>query len=159
MTKQIYMLPVLACLLILAAGVPSIADEVMGENSQKCISTRTLTGTRIVDDQNVLFFRTGKTVYHNVLPKQCKGLAHYGMFSYGTLAGSICERDTIRIVDSNNNMPGRACTLGYFYKITKEDIPAIYERRYRPVEPKPVSPAEPEDVTEKIEEPPDSTPN
>ncbi len=159
MTKQIHTLILLACLLILSAGMPSMADEVMDENAQRCISTRTLTSTRIVDDLNILFFRSGKTVYHNILPKQCKGLARYGQFTYGTLAGSICERDTIRVIDNQSGLPGRVCTLGYFHKITDEDIPAIYERRYRIVEPQPVPPAEVEDVTEETDESRDAKPN
>lgn len=165
MTKQLYITILLPCLLTLSAGDRSMADEadeaeeVWEQKTQRCISTRTLKSTRIVDDQNVLFFKAGRTVYHNILPKQCKGLARYGQFTYGTLAGSICERDAIRVIDNNSGVPGRTCLLGIFYKITKDDIPAIFERRYRPVESQPIAIPEVEDITEGIGEPRDPEPN
>ena len=147
----------LSCLPILLAGVLSMADEVMDENSQSCISTRTLTSTRILDDRNILFFRTGKTVYRNILPNQCPGLSRYGSFSYGTLAGSICERDIIRIIDNDMGLPGKSCVLGSFQKITNEAILAMIEGRFRPVESAPLPPSEVEDVTEEVDEPQDET--
>jgi len=156
MNKIIYALACLSCLLILSAGAPAVADEeVRPDNAQKCISTRTLTGTRILDDQNVLFYKQGRTIYHNILPKRCAGLARAGIFSYGALAGSICSRDVIRIIEDNSGLPGRGCTLGYFLKITKEDIPAIFESRNRPIESAPLPPAEVEDVTDEDDDRPD----
>lgn len=159
MTKQTTMLVLLACLLNLSAGVPSMADEIRDNDSQKCISTRTLTGTRILDDRNVLFFRSGNTVYHNILPKQCAGLSRSGLFSYGTMAGSICERDSIRVIDGVSGTPGNACLLGLFRKITNEDVPTLFGGRAGPVEPVALPPADVEDVTGEAEELRDSTTN
>ena len=148
MTKQKYILILLACLLSLSAGRPSVADDVKSENSQKCISTRTLKSTRIVDDRNILFFRPGKTVYLNILPKACPGLSKYGLFTYGGMAGNVCARDTIRVIDNNNGSPGRACLLGYFHKMNKDDLPGLFESRQRPIELIAPPAADVEDVTE-----------
>jgi hypothetical protein len=80
MTKQIYMPILLACLLNLAAAVPSMAneaDEVGDEGPRNCLITRRITKTIVVNDLNILFLVTGKTAYLNILPNQCKpGLSH-----------------------------------------------------------------------------------
>ena len=68
MTKQIYTLMLLTCLVNLFAVASSLADEVIVENARKCISTRTVIRTEVVDDLNILFFTRGKTVYLNILP-------------------------------------------------------------------------------------------
>jgi hypothetical protein len=155
MIKPINIPILLSCLPILLAGMPSMADEVRDENAQRCMSTRTLTSTIILDDANILFFKQGKTVYHNILPKQCKGLARYGTFSYSTLGRRICERDIIRINDNGIGALGRSCLLGYFHKTTNEEIVAYIEGRYGPVNSEPLPPAEVEDVTEEADEPQD----
>ena len=155
MTRQPYVLILLACLLNLPAAESSMADEIKDDTVRKCITTRRIKSTEVLDDRNILFHTIGKDVYHNILPKQCKGLAKTGLFSYGAMAGSICDRDAIRILEDNSGMPGRGCLLGYFYKITKEDLPSIFENRNRPIQTGPLAPAEVEDVTEEADEPQD----
>ncbi len=113
MTKQIYMLIVMACLLNLSVAVSSMADEVKHENARNCILTRSLKSTAVVDDMNILFIKVGKTIYHNILPRQCQGLSRTRSFSYTTLSGSLCIFDTIQIIDRHGRQePGlcQSCT-------------------------------------------------
>ena len=161
MIKQICMLLSLACLLNLSAAVSSLADEVKGESARKCISSRTVKRTEVVDDLNILFFTRGKTVYLNILPRQCRGLSRDRRFSYSISAGRLCNLDTIRILlDSGIGLQeGRFCRLGYFHPITKEDIPAIIEGLHKLPEHVPQPTAEMEDITVETDEPQDSTPN
>ena len=160
MTKQIYMLIVMACLLNLSVAVSSMADEVKHENARNCILTRTLKSTAVVDDLNVLFIKKGDTIYHNILPRECKGLSRTRQFSYTTLSGSLCNFDTIQPLD-NHGMEGRTCRLGYFYEITTEDLRALVERSRRPPGPESQFPdkeeiiIEPEEIITESDEPRD----
>ncbi len=158
MTKQLCMLILVAGLLNLSAAVSSMADEVKDEDARNCISTRTLKSTAVVDDLNILFFKVGKTVYHNILPRQCKGLSRYRIFSYTTLSGSLCNFDTIQVLDRHGRQ-GRSCRLGYFYAITIEDVPGIIEMSRRPLEAEPQPPATAEEIIVEPDESEDSTPN
>ncbi len=112
------------CALLLAAPVTSVAEENLDPNTRKCIPTRTLTSTSVIDDRNVLFYMIGKKVYRNILPKQCSGLLG-NSFDYGNLAGSLCKFDTIRVIDGGRGTYGKVCRLGDFHEVTAEDIPEI----------------------------------
>jgi len=158
MTKQIYILTLLACLLNLPAAVPSMADEVKEEGPRNCLTTRRITKSIVVNDLNILFLVTGKTAYLNILPKQCKGLSRYRRFSYRTTAGSLCNLDTIQIV-SGSGYPGRSCVLGSFHPVDKADALAIIEEPRRLPKAKPLPPAEVEDIIGESVDPSDPTLN
>ena len=158
MTKQFFMLILVAGLLILSAAVSSMADEVKFEGARKCITTRTLKSTAVVDDLNILFIKKGKTIYHNILPRQCQGLSQTRSFSYSTLSGSLCNFDTIQVLDRHGRH-GRSCRLGYFYTITIEDVPGIIEMSRRPLEAEPQPPATAEEIIVEPDESEDSPPN
>ena len=163
MAKPTYMLIVIACLLNLSVAVSSMADEVKYENARSCILTRTLKSTAVVDDRNVLFIKKGNTIYHNILPRQCKGLSRYKQFSYRTTAGSLCNFDTIRVLDGHG-FESRSCRLGYFYEISTEDLRTLVEMSRRPPEPEPQPPdkeeeiIKPEEIITESDEPQGSMP-
>ncbi len=152
------MLLLLAGLLNLPAALPSLADEVKDDNTRRCITTRNLKSTRVVNDLNILFYMVGKTVYHNILPRQCKGLARYGSFSYRTTAGSLCSSDSIQILQGNSALGGRHCRLGSFHRITKEDADEIIKGPDRPPMLNPPPPADVEDIIKESDQPQSSTP-
>ena len=160
MTKQLFLLILVAGLLNLAAAVSSMADEVKFEGARKCITTRTLKSTAVVDDLNILFIKVGKTIYHNILPRQCQGLSRTRSFSYTTLSGSLCTFDTIQILDRHGRQ-GRSCRLGYFYEINTEELRALVERSRRPPGPESQLPdkeeiiIEPEEIITESDEPRD----
>ena len=158
MTKQTYMLILLACLLYLPAADSSMADEVKDEGPRNCLTTRRITKTIVVNDLNILFLVTGKTAYLNILPKQCKGLSRYQRFSYRTTAGSLCNLDTIRIV-SGSSYPGRSCILGSFHPVDKEDALAVIEEPRRLPDAKALPPADVEDIIGESDDPSDPTLN
>jgi len=147
MTRQTNVFILLACLLNLLAAVSSMADEVRDESARKCISARNLTSTVVVDDRNVLFFMIGKTIYHNILPKRCAGLARSGSFHYSRFAGRLCSFDPIRKYNIDGSLSARSCLLGDFHPVTKEDLPAIIEGPHKPPRSRPLPSSEVEEVT------------
>ncbi len=160
MIKKIHVLVLLACLPTLLAAVPSLADEVNVEGARKCIGTRAVKRTEVVDDQIVLFFTRGKTVYVNVLPRECKGLSRDRRFSYSTSFGRLCKLDRIRILrDSGAGLrEGRSCRLGSFHPITKEDIAPFIDALQKSPEPQLPNPPGPVDIILETDESRDSAP-
>lgn len=153
MIKHTYILISLVCMLSLLAAVPSMANDNQTDGGVRgCVATRALRSTEVVDDQIVLFYMRGKTVYVNVLPEQCKGLSRYGRFKYTTLSGSLCHFDTIQVL-VGGGYPGRTCRLGEFYLIDRDNIPAVIESWYRPAASGPLPPADVEEIFPETEEP------
>jgi hypothetical protein len=147
----------LASLLALLHPGTLLADEEeekqeKPENAVSCVNTSRIRNTTIVDDSSILFYMRGKTVYLNVLRRQCRGLAREGRFSYRSSTGSLCHLDSIRILygTAGGMREGASCGLGYFQEVTEEDLELILERE--PAPPEPLPPAEPEDMTKETEE-------
>ena len=140
-----------SCLLILSPLTAAQEEAPMDEQEdsiiegQRCLSSRPIRKTEILDDQNILFYIRGAAIYLNHLPKPCKNLAREGRFMYRTTVARICRADIINILtDSGGGLGlGRACKLGNFYAITKEDVEKL--KTPRAVEPKTIPPAEPEE--------------
>ena len=152
--KQLYMLMLPACLLSLSTAIPSLADEETGDNVRKCINARSLRTTEVVDDRNILFYLSGKTVYLNILPKECKGLSRERRFSYRTSGTSLCNFDTIRILSDRGGglHEGKLCRLGYFHLTSKEAIAEARERGSETPRAKPPAGAEVEEIGTETEE-------
>jgi len=155
MVKLHYMLILPACLMI---ANPSVADvEVDDEDdiSIRCINTRSLRTTEVVNDNNVLFYMMGSKLYLNILPRTCKGLSRERRFSYTTMGRSLCSSDTIRILSGSggNLHEGMQCRLGRFYPTTKEEVAAARERSTQPPQAEPPAGAEVEEVGKETDEP------
>ncbi len=124
---------------------PDIGPPTSDMTGQRCLSSRPIRKTEVLDDQNILFYLRGAAIYLNHLPKPCKRLAREGRFMYRTTVARICRYDIINLlVDSGGTLGlGRACKLGTFYPITKEEL----ERLKTPaeIESVPIPPAEPEE--------------
>ena len=104
-------------------------EPVYDENTAECISLRHVRRTKVVDDRNVLFYMSGKTVYHNVLPRSCSGLAREDRFSYQTSIGRLCRLDQISVLynDPFGMRAGNRCSLGAFQKIDRDDAKAFMD--------------------------------
>ena len=104
-------------------------EPVYDENTAQCISLRDIRRTKVVDDRNVLFYTRGKTVYHNVLPRSCSGLAREDRFSYQTSIGRLCRLDQISVLynDPFGMRAGNRCSLGVFHKIDRDDAKAFID--------------------------------
>lgn len=154
MMKQSYKFICLACLLALLTPGPSLADEVKEEKARKCINAGVIRHTRVLDDSNILFYVRGKSIYHNILPRQCTGLAREARFSYRRSTSSLCSHDTIQVLygSAAGLREGRSCRLGYFRKVTEEDIAVIFERINRPPQAEPLPPAEVEEIIKETDE-------
>lgn len=112
------------------ADVPE--SEKVGDLTRSCVNLRSLRRTQVIDDRNVLFRVRGRTVYHNILPQQCGGLAREDRFSYDSQFGRLCQGDLIRVLYSDSfgtfgMREGPGCRLGKFHKITQEDAKALLE--------------------------------
>lgn len=144
----------LACLLALLNPGPLLADEEKDENARNCINVSRIRSTKVVDDSSILFYMRGKSVYHNILPRQCRGLSREKRFSYHISGSLLCQLDLIRILyDSGIGLEeGLSCGLGYFYEVTEEDIEMILDREPRPPQPEPLPPAEPEEIIKETDE-------
>ena len=131
------------------------------DNSRTCISTRRIRRTRVIDDRSILFYVTGRDVYHNILPAACNGLRRENRFSYQTNGSQLCSRDAISVLFDHSwgLRTGARCGLGLFHKITREDAKALMEMRDQPPQSNPLPTPEPQEVGSESseEEPPEPT--
>ena len=90
----------------------------------------------------------GRTIYHNMLPRQCGALAREDRFSYQTSIGRLCRLDSIRVLydDPFGLRAGNRCSLGLFHKIDREDAEALKEGVGMSPEANPLPMPEPERV-------------
>jgi len=124
---------------------PVVEDEDSIIEGERCISSRPIRKTEVLDDQNILFYMRGAGIYLNHLPKPCKRLAQESRFMYRTTVARLCRADMINILNDTGLglSAGRGCKLGNFYAITQEDVEKI--KSPPEVEPKPIPPATPEE--------------
>ena len=104
-------------------------EEVIDDETRACISVRQIRKTHVVDDQNILFYMRGGTVYHNMLPRRCTMLRRERRFMYETRTGGLCRMENIRVLTDNiiggGLMGGVFCSLGAFRKLSDEDVEAL----------------------------------
>ncbi len=135
---------VLTALLVLGAPAIALASEegVDGEDGQRCINSRTIRRTDVVDDSNIIFYMRGSKIYLNTLPKTCKGLSDERRFTYGSYTRSLCEFDRISVLKDSTfgAYEGRACKLGRFRLVTQDDVAYLFEQRQRVPEAERVDP-------------------
>ncbi len=132
---------------VFAQDEDPVEDDYDGE-ARTCIDLRSVRRTEVIDDRNVLFYMRGSTVYHNILPHQCGGLAREDRFSYTTSIGRLCSLDMIRVLYSDpfGLREGNACQLGKFHKITREDAKAMKENPINEPAANPLPMPEPQEV-------------
>lgn len=111
-----------------AQDTDEVVDDI-GDRTSNCITLRNVRRTEVIDDRNVLYHMRGRTIYHNILPRQCGGLAREKRFSYSTTMGRLCNLDSITVLynDPFGLGSGNSCQLGKFHKITREDAKALKE--------------------------------
>ncbi|MBJ90256.1 MAG: hypothetical protein CMO98_10390 [Woeseia sp.] len=146
-----------------AAGQEDPEEKNIDRESRACISVRQIRHTDVIDDQNILFFMRGGTVYLNMLPRRCTMLRREKRFMYETRTGGLCRREHIRILTQdigsggvggglfgsgiNNLMGGVMCSLGAFYELSEEDVEAFKMATQEPApKAKPLPMPEPEEV-------------
>jgi len=147
----------LLCVSALAQDDQGNSEEeeiVYDDFTAECVSLRNVRRTEVVDDRNILFYMRGKTVYHNLLPRPCGGLAREDRFSYQTSVGRLCRLDSIRVLynDPFGLREGNRCALGVFHKMDREDAQAIKDGRNVPPQANPLPMPQPENVGDSNEE-------
>ena len=137
----------------------SSKSELDVEESERCVNSRTIKRTAVLDDRNIVFYMRGSKIYINVLPRECRGLSHQRRFSYTTVTRSLCNSDSIRILRGTGYgfEEGRSCRLGLFHPTTDEQISAYIQRSLETPKAIPPTLPEPQEVTseddsEKVEE-------
>lgn len=136
-------------LLTLAPTASTLADDDsdVDEGGERCIDTRRISNTQIIDKQNILFHMRDRTIYHNELPRSCPGLRRGKTISYRTTLSRLCSNDFITLLDNFGLglSRGPSCGLGKFRPITKDEAQALRGGDETEIEPEPVPPAEPEE--------------
>ena len=147
--KRSYSLAAAFCLLTLAPPASTLAQDNgdVDEGGERCIDTRRISSTQIIDNQNILFHMRNRTIYHNELPRSCPGLRRGKTFSYRTSISRLCSNDFITLLENYGLglSRGASCGLGNFRPITKEEAQALRGGEEAEIEPKPIPPAEPEE--------------
>lgn len=150
---------VLLALTALAWDAPADAQEeepVVDGDVRRCLSTRRIRRTQIIDDRNMLYYVPGNVVYHNILMQPCNGLKREGRFSYKTAVGNLCSGDLIFVLydDAFGGLrQGNACKIGVFHPITREHAKALLEGPEGDIEVVPLPMPEPEEIGAGEEEP------
>ncbi|MFQ6004794.1 MAG: hypothetical protein ACE5OQ_04750 [Woeseia sp.] len=149
--KPVHVLAATCCLLGLSPPGSGQDDEPVVEEGERCISSRPIKRTEVVDDYTILFYMRGKAVYRNDLPRRCRRLSREKRFLYRTTVARICKSDQITVLaDSGTSMTsGPTCQLGRFYRISRQEADALLGDH--DVEPQPLPPAEPEEPAVKTE--------
>ena len=127
--KRFYSLAAAFCLLTLAPAAPTIAEDDgdVDEGGERCIDTRRISNTQIIDNQNILFHMRNRTIYHNELPRRCSGLRRGKAISYRTSISRLCSNDFITLLDNfgMGMSRGVSCGLGKFRSISEEEAQAL----------------------------------
>ena len=147
--KRAYSLTGVLLLLTLSPATSTLAqdDGDVDEGGERCIDTRRISNTRIVDKQNILFYMRGGDIYHNELPRSCFGLRPGKTISYRTSLSRLCSNELITLLDTfgMGMSRGPSCAIGKFRPVSKEEAEAIRQGPDADIEPEPIEPAKPEE--------------
>ena len=147
--RRVVSLPATFCLLCLIPTTSSFSqdDGDVDEGGERCINSRRIANTQIIDKQNILFHMRDRTIYHNELPRSCPGLRRGRTISYRTSFSRLCSYDVITLLDDFGPgiSTGASCGLGKFRPILKEEAEALTGEGETKIEPIPIPPASPEE--------------
>ena len=110
------------------------AGEVfVDREGERCITTRSIRNTDVIDDYTILFEMRGGDYYVNNLRNRCIGLEREGRFSYRTSTGRLCSVSIVDVLRQFGGTleRGASCSLGEFYPITEEEADFLRGRDRR----------------------------
>jgi hypothetical protein len=133
----------------------TVDDQPAGEvvdldaEGERCVNTRRISRTKVVDDRTIIFYMRGTETYVNILPRACNGLRRENRFSYQAQSSRLCDIDGIVVLYQMGTTlrAGANCKLGLFHPITREDAKAIIEGPQTPPA-NPLPMPEPEEIGE-----------
>ncbi len=143
--------PGLAALIFTTFAIYSPGTSAADESSvgQSCIHHPSIKRSRVLNGQNILFVMDDKTMFNNVLPKQCPGMSPSTPLSYTYSNNSaLCNGSTVTVLQrvgassmstpitlpgSNQHIsvpapafvPTFVCPLGYFIPVTQDEVDLI----------------------------------
>jgi hypothetical protein len=146
MNKRMTILAAICFALSVAPTTVSLAQDDMDDGGERCIDTRRISRTEIVDAENILFYMRGGVIYRNTLSHKCTALAREKRFSYKTTISRLCDIDVITVLYSMGSglTSGPSCGLGKFYPVSKEEAEALRQGPDADIEPEPIKPSDPE---------------
>jgi hypothetical protein len=124
-------IPVILGLLSSAAAAQDGAEEAAGRvaaeaetGPERCVRTRSIRRTRVIDDQTIAFFMRNGDVYINSLPSRCPQLDREQRFSYTVRSGQLCSTDVITVLlqFAGRLEPGFTCRLSEFVPSDAETV-------------------------------------
>lgn len=139
----------LALLVVITLPMPLHADDQdVEDDSKRCINSRSIRGTEVINDNYIVFEIQGRRLFLNALPKSCTGLSKNRRFSWEISTRSLCARDKIRVLREGGNtvFEGRSCSLGRFRPVTYEELMEFSRDKRQTPEPQEVESADVEDV-------------
>jgi hypothetical protein len=125
----------------------SAADE--RSVGQPCIHHPSIKRSKVLNDRNILFVMNDKTIYNNVLPRQCPGMRPNATLSYTYSNNSdLCNGSTVTVLQrvgassmttpvtipgTNQHIafpaapfvPTFVCPIGLFVPVTQEEVDII----------------------------------
>jgi hypothetical protein len=98
---------------------PSAIDILLGE-TERCVNMHRIDRTEVINDRTIVFYMSGGDIYVNRLPHRCPGLRSRQAFMYKNTTNTLCNVDTIRVLDNfgGSLRPGVACGLGEFHPVS-----------------------------------------
>ena len=133
MTAKLFSCVVLSLLMAACASNPDGRDEILAFEPdpslpfESCISVGRIDRTKVLDQQNILFYMRGGQIYRNFLPRRCPGLDRREAFSYRSSASQLCAIDVITVLETSGFGPrqGASCGLGNFYPVSEIEVEAL----------------------------------
>ena len=102
---------------------PEAASTVAETEAERCVSLRSISSTRVLDDQTILFEMNGNRTLVNRLPRRCPGLRFEKRFGYKTSLSQLCSTDIITVITDHGR--GASCGLGKFTVwVPPEEVPS-----------------------------------
>ena len=110
---------------VLLLAAPSLPAQ--DDGAVNCIELSRITGTEVIDSQNVIFTMRDGTSYLNTLPHMCAGLSESDTILFRSTIDQLCNVDTISTMQKfgGGYQAGAACGLGRFQPIGKAEIEVI----------------------------------
>jgi hypothetical protein len=128
----------LAVWLLPLLGQPALAQDgeegVFDRTPKSCVLASSIDQTDAIDDQNILFYMRGRSVYRNTLPRKCPGLERENRISYELRSTRrLCSTDLITVLEQTGLgggglggfRDGFTCRLGEFVPLSPEEIEEI----------------------------------
>ncbi len=87
--------------------------------TRRCLSTRQIRDSQILDDETILFKGIGNRAYVNKLKRKCHRLMYEERFAYRSHSGQLCRNEIITVLDGFGQS-WASCSLGDFQEYKRK---------------------------------------